>query len=150
MKQKKQALHLGIPLLFGSILVITVLANPQSPSTQQPGVISAAAPIFPPLANAARVSGDVVVEVTIDATGIVTSAHAEGHALLRKVSEAAASRWRFVPAEKDAASRLAKLIFTFRSLEKELPEDQITPIFHPPYRIEVMHNPNILQNHNSK
>jgi hypothetical protein len=42
------------------------------------------------------------------------------------------------------AARTARLTFSFRSLEEELPADQATAIFRPPYRVEVMHNPNII------
>ena len=144
MKQTKHVLF-GASMLLGLVFAFVVLAKPQTPTTEQPIVISAAAPIFPPLANAGRVSADVIVEVEINLSGDVTSVHADGHALLIKVCEAAARRWKFAPAEKNAGSRIARLTFTFRSLEKELPEDQITPVYYPAYRIEVMHNPNILQ-----
>jgi len=72
-------------------------------------------------------------------------AHAHGHALLTKPSETAAKRWRFDPVESDSPFRTVRLTFSFRALEEELPEDQVTPIFRPPYRIEVMHNPNIIR-----
>jgi TonB family protein len=145
MKMSKHLLFLSTSTLMGLSWALIVMAHPQSLATEQPRVISAAAPIFPALANAARVSGDVVVEVKIDASGMVTSAHAEGHALLRKVSETAAKRWRFASAESSIGIRTARLTFTFRALEKEMPEDRIAPVFYPPYRVEVMHNPNILQ-----
>lgn len=55
-------------------------------------------PTYPPLAKAARVSGSVVVEVTIDHDGNVTSARAvSGHPLLRDPAIAAARGWRFKP-----------------------------------------------------
>jgi TonB family protein len=144
LRQTKYLLYLGASIFGGLILVAMSLAKPQAPATEQPKVISAAAPIYPPLAYAARVSGDAVAEVEVDATGAVTSVRFEGHPLLRAASDAAAKRWRFAPTEKDRASRRAKITFTFRPLENELPADQITPVFYPPYKIEVMHNPNTL------
>ncbi len=53
-------------------------------------------PVYPPLAKAARISGSVVVEVTIDEEGNTISARAiSGHPLLKDSAVAAASGWRF-------------------------------------------------------
>ncbi|MFL6276260.1 MAG: TonB family protein [Blastocatellia bacterium] len=55
-------------------------------------------PAYPPLAKTARVSGAVVVEVTVDEAGNVTSARAiSGHPLLKPAAEAAARGWKFTP-----------------------------------------------------
>jgi TonB family protein len=55
-------------------------------------------PVFPPIAKAARASGAVKVEVTIDAVGKVVTARAvSGHPLLRDSAEAAARQWKFKP-----------------------------------------------------
>jgi len=53
---------------------------------------------FPPIAKAARASGAVKVEVTIDEVGKVVSARAvSGHPLLRDSALAAARQWKFKP-----------------------------------------------------
>jgi TonB family protein len=55
-------------------------------------------PVFPPIAKAAHASGPVKVEVMIDETGRVISAHAvSGHPLLRDSAQAAARQWKFKP-----------------------------------------------------
>ncbi len=55
-------------------------------------------PVFPPIAKAARASGEVKVEVTIDKDGKVVSARAlSGHPLLRDSALAAAQQWKFRP-----------------------------------------------------
>ena len=55
-------------------------------------------PVYPPLAKAARVSGAVVVEVTVDEDGNVISARAmSGHPLLKDAAVAAARQWTFAP-----------------------------------------------------
>jgi protein TonB len=55
-------------------------------------------PPYPPLAKAARVSGAVVVEITIDEDGNVISARAmSGHPLLKDAAVAAARGWKFRP-----------------------------------------------------
>ncbi|HEX8089695.1 MAG TPA: TonB family protein [Blastocatellia bacterium] len=53
-------------------------------------------PAYPPLAKAARVSGAVVVEVTVDEEGTVNAARAiSGHPLLKDAAVAAAREWKF-------------------------------------------------------
>jgi TonB family protein len=53
-------------------------------------------PSYPPLAKAARVSGSVVVEVTVDEEGNVTAARAvSGHPLLKDSAVTAARQWTF-------------------------------------------------------
>jgi len=55
-------------------------------------------PVYPILARNARVSGQVVVEVTIDEEGNVIGARAlSGHALLKQVSLDAAFGWKWRP-----------------------------------------------------
>lgn len=101
-----------------------------------PAVTSAASPWYPPVAKAARASGDVVVDVEIDASGNVSSAQAAtGHPLLRKPSEEAASRWRFA-ADSKAGGRKAQLTFSYRQAGR--PEDEVPPVFEPPYKVVVV------------
>jgi protein TonB len=55
-------------------------------------------PPYPAIARAARASGTVVVQVTIDENGQVISARAvSGHPLLQAVAVAAARQARFSP-----------------------------------------------------
>jgi TonB family protein len=55
-------------------------------------------PAYPPLAKTARVSGAVVVEVTVDEEGKVISARSvSGHPLLKAAAETAARGWEFKP-----------------------------------------------------
>ncbi|MEN3332297.1 MAG: periplasmic protein TonB [Blastocatellia bacterium] len=55
-------------------------------------------PAYPPLAKTARVSGAVVVEVTVDEDGKVISARAvSGHPLLKDAAVNAARAWMFTP-----------------------------------------------------
>jgi TonB family protein len=71
-------------------------------------------PVFPPIAKAARASGEVKVEVTIDKAGKVISARVlSGHPLLRDAALTAARQWQFKPTM--ASGRPAKIsgILTF-------------------------------------
>ncbi len=55
-------------------------------------------PESPPLARAARITGSVVVEVTVDEAGDVISARAiSGHPLLKDAAVNAAGQWHFTP-----------------------------------------------------
>lgn len=55
-------------------------------------------PVYPAIARAAHASGTVVVQILIDETGTVTSAHAvSGHPLLQAVSVEAARNAKFSP-----------------------------------------------------
>jgi len=143
-----------ISLLFGALLVsaASVAAFEFYPpqSSEQPVVVSAAAPIFPPIAAAARATGEVIVEVKINQAGEVTSAKTQGsHPLLRKACEIAAARWKFAPAGEGAGSRSARLTFVFRITDKEMSEAEITPVFMPPYRVEVGRNAPVIETYRS-
>jgi len=64
----------------------------------QPPVVKRVEPEYPAAAKSARVSGRVVVEVTIDESGNVVNATAIwGHPLLRDAAIQAARGWRFAP-----------------------------------------------------
>lgn len=77
--------------------------TPSDAQTVSGGVLNGKAvskpqPPYPPAAKAARAQGIVVVQVTVDETGGVTSAKAvAGHALLRAAAEAAAKQAKFSP-----------------------------------------------------
>ena len=107
-----------------------------APPAAQPAVISAASTWYPQAASAARASGDVVVEVEIDASGAVSSAHAVGgHPMLQKPSEEAASRWKFATDGK-ATGRKARLTFSYHQAQR--PEEGVPPVFEPPYKVVVV------------
>ena len=84
----------------------------QAQNTEPPKIVSTVTPSIPPIALAARVSGNVVTELTVDGEGKVLSARAvEGHPLLRKSTEQAALQWRFAPAQESA--RTLRLTFIY-------------------------------------
>lgn len=106
-------------------------------------VVSAVAPVFPPIVVASNTSGNVVVEVKIDRAGHVLSTRViDGHPLLRQIQsiEDTALRWRFIPATEDTP-RTVRLTFAFQITPKGTPANELTPVFIPPYRVEVRHLP---------
>ncbi len=113
-------------------------------STESPAVIKAVAPVFPVLAAAARVGGDVEIEVKLNSRGRVTEAHAlSGHQMLRKSAEGAARLWEFESQANTNGARVVRLTFSFEFFhvdDREADPAELTPIFFPPYKIEVKHN----------
>ncbi|MEW6130013.1 MAG: TonB family protein [Acidobacteriota bacterium] len=90
-------------------LVFSTIARAQQDPAQAPKIVGSGGivnpmpikrvePAYPPLAKAARVSGAVVVEVTIDEAGKVIAARAlSGHPMLKDAAVAAAQQWQFKP-----------------------------------------------------
>src|SRR5262245_13192107 len=92
-------------------------------------------PVFPPIAKAARASGEVKVEVTIDESGKVISARAlSGHPLLRDSALAAARQWKFKPTMASGKPAKVSGILTFnfvlddgRKSEAEVGRENLDP-----------------------
>lgn len=82
--------------------------------------ISLPKPVYPPAAKAVKASGQVMVQVTVDETGKVTSANAvSGHPLLKAAAEAAARSATFNPTLLAGKPVVVKgmLTFNFSSVE---------------------------------
>lgn len=101
-------------------------------------VYKAVAPIYPPIARAARAGGVVNVNVMVDSAGAVSSARGvSGHPLLRSVAEEAAKRWQFAPDEEATMERQVTLFIAFTQMPECAKYADLTPIFTPPYQVEV-------------
>ena len=75
-------------------------------------------PVYPPMAKAARVTGDVIVEMVVNEEGNVISATAtSGHPLLKDAALAAARRWKFAPMKVGGvpAKVVGNIRFTFNN-----------------------------------
>jgi TonB family protein len=128
-------------VIFFSAMMGLVISQ-ESTSIERPAVASAVAPPYPVLAVASNTSGTVAVEVKVNASGEVISVRSVGgHPLLRQQAENTARRWRFIPAVNNSSVRAATLTFVFRIMLKETAADDLTPVFTPPYQIEVRHRP---------
>ena len=62
-----------LPLL--AVIGFTGVSLAQTGEVEKPAVVSAVAPVYPAIAEAARASGDVTVEVEINREGKVTAAN---------------------------------------------------------------------------
>ena len=115
-------------------------AQSQSESThERPTVIAAVAPVFPPIARAARAKGEVVVEVKLNPHGEVEESKViSGHPLLQRVSETAAKKWKFAGFESQSKS--ARLTFSFDYADSKS-DPEYTIVFLPPYKIEMLWSP---------
>jgi protein TonB len=61
-------------------------------------LIQRTAPIYPPIAKTARVSGTVVIQATISKTGLIENTHVvSGPTMLRQSALDAVKTWRFRP-----------------------------------------------------
>jgi TonB family protein len=99
-------------LALACALSFDAAARAAAAGRQQPEVLSAVVPFYPPIAKAARADGEVVVEVQTRADGSVASAAAvSGHPLLRQTAYNAALHWRFKP---DVRGTTVRLTFGFR------------------------------------
>jgi TonB family protein len=119
-------------LLFFAITFYVAQGRASEPAA----VVSAVAPVYPAIAQSAHATGDVVVAADINKSGDVISTRVlSGHNLLRKVSVEAARRWKFSPSSEE--HREAELTFTFRIVPDKTAGIDRTPVFYPPYRVEV-------------
>jgi TonB family protein len=139
----RKSYYVASTLIIIASAAVALAMRPESSSTEQhPAVASAVAPAYPVLAVASNTSGTVEVEVKVSASGEVISARSvNGHPLLRQKAEDTARRWRFIPAVNDASVRPATLTFVFRIMPKETAGDDLTPMFTPPYQVEVRNRP---------
>lgn len=98
-------------------------------------VRSAVAPIYPPLALTANASGNTEVTVMVNEAGDVTdAAFVNGNQLLHKAAIDAAKRWKFHGVNRETK---VQLTFVFRMMPKNASPEDMTPVFMPPYKLEV-------------
>ena len=109
-----------VSLLFSISLAQAGKTSDAEIAVRKPGIaleqeaIKKVEPVFPPIAKAARASGEVKVEVTIDKAGKVVSARAvSGHPLLRDSALAAARQWKFKPTTLSGKPANVSGILTF-------------------------------------
>ena len=116
-------------------VILSVALMGQVKSETPIEVSLAVAPIYPPLALSANVTGDVEVRVTVNEAGAAVSAETiNGREPLKHSALEAARRWKFQPQQHNAE---AVLTFSFVIVPDRTLAEDATPIFSPPYRVEV-------------
>ena len=124
-------------LILIALLASVAFSRSRSAGSRTLQVISAVAPIYPIIARQANATGDVPVYVEINSEGMVTSVNSEGRfGVLSAASEKAARRWVF-SATSESEKRKATLVFSFRVMPENTQPAEATPIYYPPYKIEV-------------
>jgi TonB family protein len=120
-------------LMLCSLAVSPISRENPLPSTVD--VKFAVSPDYPAVAITANIPGDVLIRVTLGANGdVLETEFVSGPTLLRKAALDAARRWKF---EKTAKETKAQLTFSFRMMPRDTPPEAMTPVFEPPYHIEV-------------
>jgi TonB family protein len=90
-------MRLRLLLLFVLLVACAIPSPAQTaqPSQKMPVVKSGAMPLYPPLASAARIQGEVHLRVTTDGSGVVSVTVESGHPMLAKAVEENVRTWRF-------------------------------------------------------
>lgn len=133
---KSRLLFCGIIVLF----FINEMAVGQERSTNV--VVTAVAPIYPRLARLTKTSGKMSIEVSVDKFGTVISATAtkgepNSYVSFRDVSERTARWWMFVASSEGADERKYVIAFIYRLMPDDTPDDELMPIYHYPFEMEV-------------
>src|SRR5215510_12302307 len=141
LEKKIRELIIVVSLLFSISLAQTGKTSDAEIAVRKPGIalkqeaIKKVEPVFPPIAKAARASGEVKVEVTIDKAGKVISARVlSGHPLLRDAALTAARQWEFKPTMVSGKPAKVSGILTFnfvlddgRKSEAEVERENLDP-----------------------
>jgi len=111
-------MKLPFPALASLVLILAGGAARADPVVQPPQVIEQAAPIYPEALRRAGISGQVLVQFGVDATGAVQNVKAvkSDHSELEGPATDAVRKFRFRPATKDGqpvAIRLMQIPITF-------------------------------------
>ena len=124
-------------MILMGLLTSAAFSQSRSADSTTVQVVSAVAPFYPPIARQANATGDVDVHVEINSDGRVTSVDSEGRfGVLGAASEKAARQWVF-SATSNREKRKATLVFSFRIMPENTQLSEATPIYSPPYKIEV-------------
>lgn len=125
-------------ILITASMMLSLVTSVEAQTLERASVISAVAPVFPLPDKGPWVMGSVVVEALINSNGNVVVAHAiTGHPFLYRASEEAARRWLFAPSADKSKERMTRLTFIFKMMEDDTADQDLSPIFMPPYKIEV-------------
>lgn len=120
------------------ILLGTVIMSAQQAAVP---VKAAVAPLYPPIAVAARIKGDVVVRVVIGTDGVVVHAEAvSGQKWLQQSAVKAAEKWKFELADTVTTNRSSLIKFSYELLSED-DKDESETIFLSPDAVVLKHRP---------
>lgn len=126
----------GGELMLACILSLVLVSFVHKDAEQLPPVRTAVAPSYPKLAAVLNLSGEVVLNVSIDEEGRVTVVKTvTGNPIFRRSAEEAARLWRFASCI-GCGERSVKLSFVFTCV---VGVEWISAIFHTPFRVEIIH-----------
>lgn len=112
----------------------------------EPTVVRAVAPVFSNYQAAVPAANrHVVIRVRIDNPGNVKSAENVSGIDVNGQAKQAALRWKFSSTDRDNSERVANLTFVFQNMPEETSEEELTPIFKPPFEIEVRRRIHLLE-----
>ena len=89
-----------------SVCAAVSVAQVAEPPRKLPVVKSGEMPFYPPLANMARIQGDVHLRVTTDGSGVASVVVESGQPMLAKAAEDNVRTWKFEPNEPTSFSTL--------------------------------------------
>ncbi len=82
-----------------ALALLLVLAIPATAADKR-GVLQRVAPLYPEIAKRMRISGEVQIEATVDATGKVTGTKpVSGNHMLSDAAADAVKKWKFEPGD---------------------------------------------------
>jgi TonB family protein len=82
-----------------SICAALLVAQVAKPPQKLPVFKSGDMPFYPPLANAARIQGDIRLRVTTDGSGVASAVVESGQPMLAKAAQDNVRTWKFEPHE---------------------------------------------------
>ena len=129
----------SLGILLAALILATFCSPPSFAQVAgRPSVVRAVPPVFPLPEGGPNAMGSVVVEARVAASGEVVEAKAtHGHPALYRAAETAARRWLFSPLAGQNKVRAVRLTFVFKFMDEGASEEDLLPLFEPPYRIEV-------------
>ena len=89
-----------------TICAAALAAQVAEPPQKLPVVKSGEMPFYPPLANAARLQGDIHLRVTTDGSGVVSVVVESGQPMLAKAAQDNVRTWKFEPHDPTSFSTL--------------------------------------------
>ena len=126
-----------VPFFCAILLASRPAIPPQQPSATLPMIAGAEVPLYPPLARAANLQGDVRVQVTTDGSRVVRAEAREGSRPLAEAAEANARTWRFTTHEPTTFT----VTYHYKLVDGLPDPDNPTVVLRFPNEVEISRTP---------